>query len=181
MLNASPSQLDQIQIFQRAFDSADDAIRIDIAAVDPSVIVPVIATLSIPSVGSVAAPIPTSADLAGFKDPSGNLQPGNLDSSGNLKVTVEGVTIEMGTVSTIQGTTPWITQDTNLPAFAAKTASNFITAAFDYAAITYVASGNGVGQIQTVVYKLGGSGGTTVGTLTLAYNSSNQLISVTKS
>ena len=50
----------------------------------------------------------------------------------------------------------------------------------DYIALTYVASGDGVGEIETVVYKEGGSGGTTVGTLTLAYNASNELSSVTK-
>ena len=53
--------------------------------------------------------------------------------------------------------------------------------AYDYLALTYVASGNGVGEIETVVYKTGGSGGTTVATLTLAYNASNEVSAVTKS
>lgn len=53
--------------------------------------------------------------------------------------------------------------------------------AHDYIALTYVPSGNGVGEIETVTYKAGGSGGTTVATLTLAYNASNKLESVTKS
>ncbi len=51
----------------------------------------------------------------------------------------------------------------------------------DYIAITYVAAGNGTGEIETVVFKTGGSGGTTVTTLTLGYDSSNRLTSVTKS
>lgn len=51
----------------------------------------------------------------------------------------------------------------------------------DYIAITYVVAGNGVGEIETVVYKTGGSGGTTVATLTLAYDANNKLSSVTES
>ena len=50
----------------------------------------------------------------------------------------------------------------------------------DYIALTYVAAGSGVGEIETVVYKSGGSGGTTVATLTLAYNASNEISSITK-
>lgn len=52
--------------------------------------------------------------------------------------------------------------------------------AYDYIDLTYVASGNGVGEIETVVYKTGGSGGTTVATLTLAYDANNNISSVTK-
>lgn len=59
--------------------------------------------------------------------------------------------------------------------------SNLIPAAYDYIAITYVASGNGAGEIQTVIYKTGGAGGTTVATLTLTYDASNKLSTVTRS
>lgn len=51
----------------------------------------------------------------------------------------------------------------------------------DYISLTYVPSGNGVGEIETVTYKQGGSSGTVVGVLTLAYDSNNKLSSVTKS
>lgn len=51
----------------------------------------------------------------------------------------------------------------------------------NYIALTYVAAGNGAGEIETVVYKTGGSGGTTVAILTLAYNASNEISSITKS
>ena len=44
--------------------------------------------------------------------------------------------------------------------------------------ITYVAAGNGVGEIETVVYKLATA---TVATLTLSYNSDNKLTGVAKS
>ena len=46
----------------------------------------------------------------------------------------------------------------------------------DHISLTYTGS-----NLTGVVYKTGGSGGTTVATLTLAYDGSNNLISVTKS
>jgi hypothetical protein len=48
--------------------------------------------------------------------------------------------------------------------------------AYDYLSMSYTGS-----NLTGVVYKKGGSGGTTVATLTLAYDGSNNLISVTKS
>ena len=50
----------------------------------------------------------------------------------------------------------------------------------DYVTLTYVASGNGVGEIETITYKQGGASGATVAVLTLGYNVSNKLVSVTK-
>lgn len=47
--------------------------------------------------------------------------------------------------------------------------------------LTYVPSGNGTGEIETVTYKTGGASGTTVGTLTLAYDANDKLSTVTKS
>jgi hypothetical protein len=51
----------------------------------------------------------------------------------------------------------------------------------DYISLTYVAAGNGIGEISTVTYKQGGSGGQTVATLTLGYDASNRLNAVTRS
>jgi len=51
---------------------------------------------------------------------------------------------------------------------------------YDYISLTYVAAGNGVGEIQTVTYKTGGSGGITVGALLLGYDISNRLSTVTR-
>ena len=48
--------------------------------------------------------------------------------------------------------------------------------AHDYIGLTYAGA-----NLTGVVYKDGGSGGTTVATLTLAYDGSDNLISVTKS
>lgn len=70
-------------------------------------------------------------------------------------------------------------QDTQISAL--NNLVGFEIPAYDYLALTYVASGNGAGEVETVVYKTGGSGGTTVATLTLAYNASNEVSAVTKS
>ena len=59
--------------------------------------------------------------------------------------------------------------------------TKFKIPAYDYIALTYVAAGNGAGEIETVVYKTGGSGGSTVATLTLTYDASDNLNAVTKS
>lgn len=48
---------------------------------------------------------------------------------------------------------------------------------YDEIELTYVSSGNGVGQIETVVYK---SNAVVVGTLTLSYDGSDRLSGVTK-
>ena len=50
----------------------------------------------------------------------------------------------------------------------------------DFISLTYVSSGDGAGEIQTVTYKSGGSSGTTVAVTTLAYDANNKLISITK-
>jgi len=57
---------------------------------------------------------------------------------------------------------------------------DLIPDSYDYIALTYVAAGNGAGQIETVTYKTGGASGTTIAVLTLAYNGDNNLSSVTK-
>ena len=48
----------------------------------------------------------------------------------------------------------------------------------DNVVLTYRTSGNGIGKIDQVVYK---TGATTVATLTLVYDASNRLSTVTKS
>lgn len=59
-----------------------------------------------------------------------------------------------------------------------KNPSRFLIPEYDSIDLTYVAAGNGAGEIETVVYKLGA---TTVATLTLAYNASDEISSITKS
>jgi len=46
--------------------------------------------------------------------------------------------------------------------------------------MTYVAAGNGVGEIETITYKQGGASGTTVAVMTLGYDSNNKLETITK-
>lgn len=50
----------------------------------------------------------------------------------------------------------------------------------DYVIMTYVAAGNGVGEIETITYKVGGASGTTVAVMTLGYDSNNKLETITK-
>lgn len=63
----------------------------------------------------------------------------------------------------------------------ARLAGNLVPETFDYLSLTYVAAGNGAGEIETVVYRTGGAAGTIVATLTLGYDASNRLSSVTRS
>lgn len=51
---------------------------------------------------------------------------------------------------------------------------------YDYISLTYVAAGDGQGEIETATFKTGGSGGTTVATLTLTYNANDEIATVTK-
>lgn len=100
----------------------------------------------------------------------------------------EQVYIHPSTFSTrygdlIQGLDPdkkvkFITVDTT---GALNTSDGFNISKYDYVALTYVAAGNGAGEIETVTYKTGGVGGTTIATLTLAYNGDNEISSITKS
>lgn len=59
--------------------------------------------------------------------------------------------------------------------------SGLIPAEYDYIALTYVAAGNGAGEIETATYKENGAAGATVATLTLTYDASNRLSTVTRS
>lgn len=58
---------------------------------------------------------------------------------------------------------------------------NLVPSKYDYISLTYVSGGNGDGEVETVTYKTGGIGGTTVATLTLTYDADNNLSSVTRS
>jgi len=49
--------------------------------------------------------------------------------------------------------------------------------AYDYIALTYISSGNGQGEIETVTYKKGGA---TVAVLTLTYNPENEVATITR-
>lgn len=67
--------------------------------------------------------------------------------------------------------------EATLSSLNSRLPGGFVPSAFDYQSITYVGATT---DISTVVYKTGGSGGTTVATLTMGYDGSNRLSSVTK-
>jgi hypothetical protein len=70
--------------------------------------------------------------------------------------------------------------EADIDALNARLAGALVPAEFDYIALTYVAAGNGTGEIETATYKTGGAAGTTQATLTLAYDAQDRLSSVTK-
>lgn len=49
----------------------------------------------------------------------------------------------------------------------------------DYFKNTYVVAGNGIGELETVVYRQGGSGGTIVATVTITYDANDEIDDVT--
>ncbi len=51
---------------------------------------------------------------------------------------------------------------------------------YDYISLLYITSGNGIGEIGTATYMIGGSTGTVVAVLNLTYNTSNEVVTVTK-
>lgn len=70
--------------------------------------------------------------------------------------------------------------EADIDALNARLGGSLVPEEYDYVQLQYVTVGNGIGEIETVTYKLGGSGGATVATLTLAYDVQNRLTSVTK-
>jgi hypothetical protein len=81
------------------------------------------------------------------------------------------------------GLTTGFSQTTNLDAgtySVTQIAEGLSIPKYDYISLTYVASGNGVGEIEEVTYKTGGPSGITVGALTLGYDASNRLSTVTR-
>lgn len=59
--------------------------------------------------------------------------------------------------------------------------AGFVTDPYDYVALTYVAAGNGVGELETAIFKTGGSGGVTVATITITYDANDQVSTITSS
>ena len=68
--------------------------------------------------------------------------------------------------------------ETAVESLEQKSASGMITEEHDYQSLTYVGATT---KVDTIVYKTGGAGGTTVATQTFAYDGSDRLTSVTKS
>ena len=120
-----------------------------------------------------AAPVNPPVGVSGV-DGGGLKRTFLTDTSGRLEIdTIQTLPLPTGAATAANQAT----ETAAVSAFSAKTGAAFVTAAFDFATITY----NGITtDINTVVYKTGGSGGTTVATLTLGYDGSNRLSTITK-
>jgi hypothetical protein len=123
-----------------------------------------------------------SANLIVGKDPDGNKVPVAVDAAGKLQI--GGIQLDSLTVNTdqIEGkqdvTNALLTTqaaDTALIKASSASIAGMAIPPNDYISLSYTS-----GNLTSVVYKTGGSSGTTVATLTLAYSGSD-LISVTKS
>lgn len=100
--------------------------------------------------------------------------PSNLTvSSTRLLVDGSGVTQPISAASLPLPT--GAATETTLSALNQRLAGSLVPVKYDEIAITYVTAGNGVGEIQTAVFKLAT---VTVKTLTLSYDSSNRLSGV---
>lgn len=171
----SMSLLDPGQVAKTVIDESTSSIKVNI--VSGSI------TASNPSIGTTGSSAPTSATEIGAVS-GGNLVALQANGSGALKTDSSAVTQPVsGTVTVNAGTnlnTSALALESggNLAALNARTAGSLVPVKFDEVDLTYVPSGNGVGQIATAVYKLVGS---TVKTLTLSYDGSNRLSSVVAS
>ena len=102
---------------------------------------------------------------------------GNASEATQLDVLAEVEAINTNTADAATETTQ-ASVLSEVQALNARVGGSLAPVAFDEIALTYVASGNGAGQIETVVYKLATA---TVKTLTLSYNAENKLSGVAAS
>lgn len=89
----------------------------------------------------------------------------------NLHVVVDSSALPTGAATAAN-------QSTIISQLTSKLSGSLVPLAYDEIDLTYVPSGNGVGQVATALYKLASS---TIATLTMTYDSSNRLSSVVKS
>ena len=102
----------------------------------------------------------------------------NSDGSIDVNADLEVSDLQIGAVEIKNGTTDdRAVVDTN-GNLSTIDFSKLVPKEHDEIALTYVSAGNGVGEIETVVYKLASA---TVATLTLSYDSNNRLSGVVKS
>lgn len=112
------------------------------------------------------------------------LDPGQIikhvydDATETIKVeVVSGVSV--GAVSIKDGTTnDEVTVDSSGSLQTRVVSGTLVSQTYNEIDLTYIAAGNGVGEIATATYKLSG---VVVATLTLSYDASNRLSTVVKS
>jgi len=106
-----------------------------------------------------------------------NIPSGVQDVSVTASVLPTGAATE-ATLATRASEATLANVQTAVDALNARLAGSLVPVAFDEQDITYVTVGNGIGEIETVVYKLAS---TTVATLTMTYDANDKLINVVKS
>ena len=109
----------------------------------------------------------------------------SVDEVSQINVRIDPTTKRVLTSASIAGDLPLPTGAATSAKQDAQTTllqgiAGFTITGYDYIALTYVAAGNGAGEIETAIFKTGGSGGSTIATLTLTYNASNEVATVTK-
>lgn len=135
----------------------------------------------------ISAALPTGAATAAKQD-TGNASLASIDAgipaalgqttmSASMPVVIASNQTAIPVSQASQPLPAGAATETTLAAFSAKTAGSLVPQAFDYEAITYVGATT---DIDTVTYKTGGAGGTVVATLTMGYDGSSRLTSVTR-
>lgn len=104
---------------------------------------------------------------------SGETATNTLASSSTL-TDIKTNTTGLATETTLAG----VATETTLSALSSKVPSGLVNVPFDEMVVDYVLSGNGVGEIQTVTYKLATA---TVATVSLSYDVQNRLTGVSRS
>ena len=134
-------------------------------------------------------PLPTTATIVTGDIEIGavELKDATTDARAPISAT-DGVLVNLGTNNDITGTiTANAGTNLNTSSLATQTTvadiktelqtlNSLIPSVYDYISLSYTGS-----NLTTVLFKIGGSGGTTISTLTLVYDGNNNLTSVTKS
>lgn len=157
-LNPTPSELSSTQINQRSFDKDNDAIRTNIVAGSIS--------FTEEAIAAPGDPAPTDVKVAGGVDDTDTTRALHTDTDGDLQIDVLSSVLPTGAAT-----------EATLAALSAKSAGALVSEDFDYQLVTYVGLTT---DINTVTYKLGGAGGTTVAQISLGYDGSGRLSTVTK-
>jgi len=124
----------------------------------------------------------TAGDALPAIEQTGPAAPLLIDkTTGRLMVDALGasaadLSIIQGQLSTITGIETASAADIAATKSSAASIAGMAIPANNYISLGYTGS-----NLTSIVYKMGGSSGTTVATLTLAYDGSNNLVSVTKS
>lgn len=124
----------------------------------------------------------TSGDALPAIETTGQAAPLLIDSTtGRLLVDTEAnltadLTLIESKMDTANGIATGQAADTALIKASSASIAGMAIPANDYISLGYTGA-----NLTSVIYKSGGASGTTVATLTLAYDGSNNLISVTKS